>query len=333
MSSLEAQTLTSPFAGLEVDKALRPSAGAFAFDLNAILMSVVALEATVSDDASTAEALGTNRIGNGIVIGAEGLVLTIGYLITEADEVILTTGDGRRVQAHVLGVDPATGFGLLHALEPLNLPALPIGDSHSVGKAETVLIAGAGGRPHSLAGVLLARAPFAGYWEYYLDEALFVGPAHPHWSGAALINGAGELVGVGSLYVEQRAADGEVQPLNMFVPTELLQPILADLRAGRPARAPRPWIGVIAQDVDSLVVVLDVSEGGPADQAGLEQGDVIRTIGGETVTDLAGFYRSLWALGPPGTTARVVVQRDQQMLSIDIQTIDRTARLKKRRLN
>ena len=325
--------MTSPFAGLEVDKVLRPTAGAFSFDLNSHLTSVVALEATVSDDASTAEALGTNRIGNGIVIGAEGLVLTIGYLITEADEVILTTADGRRIQAHVLGVDQATGLGLLHALEPLNLPALPIGDSHSVARDETVLVAGAGGRAHALAGVLLARAPFAGYWEYYLDEALFVGPAHPHWSGAALINGAGQLVGVGSLYVEQRTAEGDVQPLNMFVPAELLAPILADLQAGRPTRAPRPWVGVIAQEVDGLVAVLDVSDGGPADQAGLEQGDVIRSIGGERVTDLAGFYRNLWALGPPGVTARVVVQRDQQMLSIDIQTIDRGARLKKRRLN
>lgn len=325
--------MTSPFAGLEVDKVLRPTAGAFSFDLNSHLTSVVALEATVGDDASTAEALGTNRIGNGIVIGAEGLVLTIGYLITEADEVILTTADGRRIQAHVLGVDQATGLGLLHALEPLNLPALPIGDSHSVAKDETVLVAGAGGRAHALAGVLLARAPFAGYWEYYLDEALFVGPAHPHWSGAALINGAGQLVGVGSLYVEQRTAEGDVQPLNMFVPVELLAPILADLQAGRPTRAPRPWVGVIAQEVDGLVAVLDVSDGGPADQAGLEQGDVIRSIGGERVSDLAGFYRNLWALGPPGVTARVVVQRDQQMLSIDIQTIDRGARLKKRRLN
>ena len=325
--------MTSPFAGLEVDKVLRPTSGAFTFDLNTCLSSVVALEATVSEDASTAEALGTNRIGNGVVIGAEGLVLTIGYLVTEADEVILTTGDGRRVQAHVLGVDPATGFGLVHALEPLDLPALRIGDSRSVTRDETVLVAGGGGRAHALSGVLLARAPFAGYWEYYLDEALFVGPAHPHWSGAALINGAGEVVGVGSLYVEQRTADGDLQPLNMFVPAELLKPILADLQAGRSVRAPRPWMGVIAQEVDSLVVVLDVSDGGPADQAGLEQGDVIRTIGGAGVTDLAGFYRALWALGPPGVTARLIVQRDQQMLSIDVKTIDRATRLKKRRLN
>ena len=260
-------------------------------------------------------------------------MLTIGYLVTEADEVFLTTGDGRRVQAHVLGVDSATGFGLLHALEPLDLPALPVGTSTSISKDETVLVAGAGGRSHALAGVFLGRAPFAGYWEYYLEEALFVAPAHPHWSGAALINGAGELVGVGSLYVEQRAANGEVQPINMFVPAELLQPILADLKAGRPARAPRPWIGVIAQETDSRVMVMDVSSGGPAEQAGLEQGDVVRAIGGEAVSDLAGFYRSLWALGPPGVTAHLTVQRGQQTRTVDIQTVDRSTRLKKRLLN
>lgn len=325
--------MASPFIGLEVEKPLRPTAAAFKFDLDTRLSSVVALEAKVSDDASTAEALGTNRVGNGVVIGAEGLVLTIGYLVTEADEVTLTTNDGRRIQAHVLGVDPATGFGLVHALEPLNLPAVAIGDSRSVGGDADVLVAGGGGRAHALAGVLAARASFAGYWEYYLDEALFVGPAHPHWSGAALINSAGELIGVGSLYVEQRTADGEVQPLNMFVPAELLTPILADLAAGRPTRAPRPWIGVIAQEIESHVVVLEVSDDGPAEQAGLERGDIIWTVGGERVSDLAGFYQRLWALGPPGVTSQVIVQRDQQMLSFDIKTIDRSSRLKKRRLN
>jgi len=325
--------LASLFAGLEVDKVLRPTAGAVEFDLNARLSSVVALEAIVSEDASTVEALGAHRVGNGIVIGAEGLVLTIGYLIIEADEVILTTGDGRRVPAHVLGFDQASGLGLVHALEPLNLPALPISKSQRLGKDDDVIVVGAGGRAHASLGVVSARAAFAGYWEYYLDEALFVGPAHPHWSGAALLNSAGELVGVGSLYVEQRTATGEVQPLNMFVPAELLPPILADLSAGRSTGPARPWLGLIAQEAESHVVVLDVTEGGPADQAGLEEGDIIQAIDGERVTDLAGFYKRLWALGPPGVKAPLTVRRGARSLSFDIQTIDRATRLKKRRLN
>ena len=263
----------------------------------------------------------------------KALVLTIGYLIIEAEEVILTTGDGRRIPAHVLGFDQASGFGLVHALEPLNLPALPIGKSGSIGKDDEVIVAGAGGRSHASLGVVLARAAFAGYWEYYLEEALFVGPAHPHWSGAALLNSSGELVGVGSLYVEQRAANGNVEPLNMFVPAELLPPILADLAAGRPTQPARPWLGVIAQDAEAHVVVLEVTAGGPAYEAGLEDGDIIEQVGGERVTDLAGFYKRLWALGPAGITAQVTVRRGQQLRSFDIQTIDRATRLKKRRLN
>jgi S1-C subfamily serine protease len=323
----------SPFSGLEVEKDRRPSAGGLAFDLAQTLSSVVALEAHVSDDASTAEALGTDRMGNGIVIGAEGLVLTIGYLITEADEVILTAGDGRRVPAHVLGVDQATGFGLVHALEPLNLPPLSIGDSHAIGAGDQLISAGAGGRAHALASRFLERAAFAGYWEYYLDEALFVAPAHPHWSGAALIDAKGELVGVGSLRVEQRGAKGEILPLNMFVPAELLKPIQADLAAGRPTGRPRPWIGVITQEIHSQVVVLNLSSGGPADKAGLEEGDIIHSVGGAPVADLAGFYKRLWALGPAGVSAPVVIQRGAETIRFDIPTMDRADRLKKRRLN
>jgi len=325
--------LASPFSGQEVERDLRPTVSAFKFDLARTLSSVVALESRISEGASTAEALGTERLGNGVVIGTEGLVLTIGYLVTEADEVVLTTGDGRRVPAHVLGADQATGFGLVHALEPLDLPALSIGDSGAVRRNDQLISAGAGGRSHALMSHLVARAPFTGYWEYHLDEAFFVGPAHPHWGGSGLINSAGELVGIGSIYLEQRTETGEVRPLNMYVPTQLLTPILADLSAGRPTQSPRPWIGVIAQEVGSRVIVMSVSAGGPAEAAGLEEGDIIVTIAGLRVTDLGGFYQQLWALGPAGVTAPVVVMREEQVLEFDIQTADRSARLKKRRLN
>ncbi len=325
--------MASPFTGLEVDEALRPVARSCSFDLNRSLSSVVALEAKVGDDAFTAETLGTQRIGNAIVIGAEGLLLTIGYLITEADEVLLATGDGRRIQAHVLGMDQATGLGLVHALEPLNLPAMPIGDSRRLRPRDAVISAGGGGRSHALSGRLLARAPFAGYWEYYLEEALFVEPAHPHWSGAALINASGELVGVGSLRVEHRAADGEVRPLNMFVPAELLTPILDDLARGRPAKPPRPWLGVFAQEVESRVVVLDVSATGPAEVAGLRRGDIIREIAGQRITDLASFYTHLWALGPAGAVAPLTLQRGSEVFDVQVTSADRTSKLKKRRLN
>ena len=325
--------MVSPFASLEVDEALRPIAQLFDFDLDRRLSSVLVLESRVSEQAASAKTLGTYRPGNAIVIGSEGLILTIGYLITEADEVTVTTGDGRRIAAHVLGIDQATGFGLVHALEPLGLPAMPIGDSRKLRTETAVISAGGGGRAHALCGQPLARAPFAGYWEYYLEEALFVGPAHPHWSGAALIAPGGDLVGVGSLRMEQLDENGDISPLNMFVPAELLPPILDDLARGRPTRPPRPWLGVISQVVSSHVVIQDVTPGGPAARAELRRGDVVHALAGERVTDLGGFYQQLWALGPPGVVVPLTIQRESDVFDVEIRSADRLAMQRKRRFN
>lgn len=325
--------MTSPFDGYEVEARMRPSSQAYGFDLDQALSAVVALEAKIPADAFTAQSLGTERLGNGTVIGPNGLVLTIGYLITEAEEVTLTLNDGRRVSAHVLGADPVTGFGLVQALEPLGLPVLPLGNSRTLKSQAPVVIAGAGGRAHAAAGHVLARMPFAGYWEYLLDDAIMTEPAHPHWSGAALIGATGELVGVGSLSLERRSRSGGAKPINMFVPTELLPPILDDLARGKPAHPPRPWLGVLAQELGPHVVVVGVSPGGPASRAELHAGDVILAVSGEAVADLADFYTRLWATGPAGTTIALRVQRDYDVFEVEIRSMDRMALLKRRRLN
>ncbi len=325
--------MASPFEGYEVEEGLRPAPRAVDFDLEACLSSVVALEARIPDDAFTAASLGTERIGNAVLIGSAGLLVTIGYLITEAEDVTLTTNDGRRVAAHVLGADPVTGLGLIHALEPLDLPAMRLGDSRRLAARDTVISSGGGGLEHALRGRLIARAPFAGYWEYLLEEALFVEPAHPHWSGAALIGASGELLGVGSLRMEGQEEGGQVRPLNMFVPAELLPPILDDLASGRPAHPPRPWLGVFAQEFDGAIVVLDVTQGGPAARAELRRGDIIRAVAGRRVTDLAEFYQALWALGSPGDIAPLTLKRGGETFDVEVRTADRASRLKKRRLN
>lgn len=325
--------MTTPFSDLEVDEKLRPSQRSFNFDLQRHLASVLALEAHVPEDAFTADTLGTHRVGNGVVISPDGLVLTIGYLITEAEDVILTTGDGRKAPAHVLGYDQATGFGLVHALEPLNLPALPIGDSRSLGPDDPIIVAGGGGRAHALTGRVLARTAFAGYWEYLLEEALFTGPAHPHWSGAAVIGPSGEVLGIASLRMDQSLPGGRTAPINMSVPAELLTPILDDLSRGRPTRPPRPWLGVFAQDQGARVLIMDVTRGGPADRAELRRGDVIVAVKGRPVTGLADFYTRLWELGPPGVDAPLTLRREREVFDVVVRTGDRTAMMRKRRFN
>lgn len=324
--------MTSPFEGYEVEARMRPSAREYGFDLDRVLSAVVALEARVPDEAFTAQSLGTERLGNGIVIGPNGLVLTIGYLVTEAEAVTLTLNDGRQVAAHALGADPVTGLGLVQALEPLDLPILPLGDSRTLAAESPVIIAGAGGRAHAAAGHVLTRMSFAGYWEYLLDDAIMTEPAHPHWSGAALIGEAGDLMGVGSLSLQRQSRSG-VTPLNMFVPIELLRPILDDLARGKPTQPARPWLGILAQDMDHHVVVFGVSPRGPAARAELRSGDVILAVDGAPVADLADFYTRLWAQGPAGSVIPLRLQREGDAFDVEVRSADRTAMWRKPRFN
>lgn len=324
--------MTSPFDGYEVEARMRPSAKAYSFDLERALSAVVALEARIPADAFTAATLGADRLGNGTLVGPNGLVLTIGYLITEAADVTLTLNDGRRVPAHVLGADPVTGFGMVQSLEPLGLPALPLGESRALAAGSPVIIAGAGGPAHAAVGHVLARMPFAGYWEYLLDDAIMTEPAHPHWSGAALIGAEGELLGVGSLNLQRRAPGG-VKAFNMFVPSELLPPILDDLARGKPPFPPRPWLGVLAQEVGDRVVVVGMNPLGPAARAELRAGDIIVAVAARAVSDLAEFYTRLWAQGPAGAIIPLRIQREGDVFDVEVRSADRSALLKKPRFN
>jgi S1-C subfamily serine protease len=310
--------MTSPFDDFEVEKALRPEARGLAFDLDRALDSLVILKARVPADAFTARTLGPERWGNGIVIGTDGLVLTIGYLITEAEEVTLIANDGRHVAAHMLGSD---------------LPALPLGDSRRLRSGDPVILAGGGGGAHAIAARLIARQPFAGYWEYLLEEALFTGPGHPHWNGAALIGPSGALMGVGSLQMNQQLPDGRTPVINMSVPIELLPPILDDLSRGLQVAPPRPWLGLLSGEDGVNVVVHDVTAGGPAARAELRGGDRILAVAGEPIAGLADFYTKLWKLGPAGVTAPLRLKRDGDIFDVEIRTIDRRSRLKKPRFN
>ena len=224
---------------------------------------MVGLRAIIPGDAFTAETLGTERAGNGVLIRGNGLVLTIGYLITEAETIWLSLSDGRSVPGHVLGYDQETGFGLVQALAKLDMPALEIGHSAAAAVGERVVVAGAGGRQRSVAARIVAKQEFAGYWEYVLDEAIFTAPAHPNWGGTALIGPAGDLIGIGSLQLQQAVEKGQAQNLNMIVPIDLLNPILDDLmKFGRRNAPPRPWLGLYATEVENRLVIVGLADKG-----------------------------------------------------------------------
>ena len=313
--------------------ALQPRHEETGFDLASALDAVVALRAVAPEDAFTASILGTERAGNGVVIREDGLVLTIGYLITEAETIWLSTNRGAVVQGHALGYDQATGFGLVLPLGALGVRPLARGSAASMQVDSPAYVIGHGGRAHSLKAKVIAKREFAGYWEYVLDEALFTAPAHPQWGGAALLDEAGRLAGIGSLLVQEAVGDKTVDG-NMFVPVDLLVPILADLLAtGRSSRPPRPWLGVYATEIDGHVAVGGLAPGGPAERAGVQLGDLVLGVAGRRVTGLAQFFRSVWDLGPAGTEIELTLSRRGASSAARLKSADRGAFLKKPRLH
>ncbi len=307
---------------------LQPKLRDWGFDVTRALQSVASLRANVPEDAYTAGTLGTERAGSAVHI-QEGLLLTIGYLITEASTIWLTLHDGRTVPGHALAYDQDTGFGLVQALGRLPIPVIELGDSRSARVGESVIFAAAGGVAGSVAAKVVGRQEFAGYWEYLIEEALFTAPAHPFWGGAALIGADGKLLGVGSLVLQQ-GSEGRRSDMNMAVPVEALLPILDDLRQyGRVQRPARPWLGLYAMEDDEALVVGGLADNGPAEQAGVRTGDRILAVNDAEVPDLAGLWRAVWSTGTAGAAVSLTLGRGNRAVSITVPSADRSQFLKR----
>ncbi len=298
-------------------------------DLEGISRSVVKLRADVPEDAFTAGILGSQRTGNGVVINSDGLILTIGYLVTEATDVWLTAPDGRELAAHPLAYDQVTGFGLVLPLERADIAPIPLGSSAKlkVGDEAYAVSSPEFAAPQPVQ--IFARREFAGAWEYLLEDAIFATPAHPHWSGSALIDADGCLAGIGSLLVRE-LTDGEEINANMFVPVDLLKPILEELTTrGRTSRQSRPWLGVYAAEMTGKVYVTGVAEGGPAHRADIREGDRITRVAEHDIATLPDFYRRLWAIGPAGTGVPLTAIRGGTRLHLNVRSVDRVDLLKR----
>jgi serine protease Do len=308
---------------------LSASAAAQPASVEDLVTAVVRINTHITPDGRTVQGLGREREGSGILIDADGLVLTIGYLMVEAYAAEVVDNNGRTVPANVVGYDHETGFGLLRTIEPLKLKPMPLGKSADVREGDPVLIASFGGPAMVSGAYVVAKREFAGSWEYLLDEALFTAPPHPAWSGAALISREGKLVGVGSLIVGDAARGGDKVPGNMFVPIDRLAPILGDLiAAGRTAGAGRPWLGLNTEALRGRLFVSRVTPGGPAEKAGIKSGDVIVGVSGEEAKSLADFYRKVWAQGTAGATVALDVLQDSQVRRFEVKSINRLDHLK-----
>lgn len=297
--------------------------------LDELVSSVVRVKTFINPDGRTIENLGREREGSGVVIDAGGLIVTIGYLMVEAHAAEVTTPDGHSVPADIVGYDHESGFGLLRATAPLKVRPMPLGHSAELKANDPVLVASFGGRDGVAAARVVGRREFAGSWEYLIDDAIFTGPPHPAWSGAALISRDGKLAGIGSLIVGDAVGAGGKAPGNMFVPIDRLPPILGDLIAdGRIAGPGRPWLGLTTNDVQGRLAVAQVTPDGPAEKAGLKRGDVIVGVSGASPRSLADFYRKVWALGAAGTIVPLDVEQNRTSRRIEVKSMNRLDHLR-----
>jgi len=301
-----------------------------AADAEATLSAVVRVQSRILPDARTAATLGARREGSGVLV-REGYVLTVGYLVIEAEAIEVTVGDGKSAPATLAAYDHASGFGLLKLVAPLPGKPLPLGDSTALAERDAAMVVGYGGREALNLVTVVSRRPFSGSWEYLLDAAIFTYPPVHNWSGAALISARGELLGVGSLIVPDAGGAGTPSPGNLFVPIDLVKPILDELIAhGRTPGAQRPWLGVYAEELRGRLFVTRVAREGPAERAGLASGDIVIGVGGEEVTSLAGFYRKVWARGAAGVEVPLRVLQGLEVKDLRVRSIDRLEYFRRR---
>ncbi|MGE4218140.1 MAG: S1C family serine protease [Alphaproteobacteria bacterium] len=309
-----------------------PAAPSWTQTATELLSGIVKVSSRTADDARTAQTLGTEREGYGALIDSDGHVLTIGYVVVESDEIRLTGSDGKTVPAKLVAYDHNTGFGLVRAIAPLAGKPLRMGDSDMLRPAQVALSASHGGAQATLPVRVVSRRTFAGYWEYLLEQGIFTVPPIPTFAGAALLNAEGQLIGVGSLIVENAVSDEQYSPGNLFIPINAVKPILADMLQGRRSGPNHPWLGLYTDEMRGRLFVQRLAKDGPAAKAGIVEDELVLAVAGQKVTGLADFYRKLWALGQPGVKVPLtLLSLDGNLHQVTVDSIDRYGWLRPRR--
>jgi serine protease Do len=292
--------------------------------------AVVGVEVTTTEDARSAETLGHRRSGSGVVIGADGLILTIGYLMLEADTIQIVTREQRTFPARAVGYDLATGFGLIKSLLPLRISPVTLGTHNDLSPGDALMVATGGDQADVAVTQLVSKRPFSGYWEYHIDSALFTSPPIGNHSGAPLFNRRGELLGIGSLFVGDALGKSPRVPGNMFVPIDLLKPILDEMqRTGSSTHSRRPWLGVTSSEQGGHVLVVRVTKDSPAEAAGISGGDVVLAVDGVGVATLEEFYKRIWAHPNPEDEMKITVMQGSETKVLTLKGVDRLTTLAK----
>lgn len=283
--------------------------------------SIVRFQSYIPEHCPSSKVLGSIRQGTGIIINSSGYILTVGYLAMEATEIQIIFADDSVEEAEVVGIDFDSGLGLLRLTNPVDITPLRLGDSSRVTNDQLTLTIGASTGEQSRIvtnGRIFSTEMFIGYWEYLVERALYVVPQNPAFGGSPLLNLDGEVIGVISLQLNQH------QGMNLAIPIDLFYRIEGELiKYGRVvSRPPRTWIGIYHAPYTRGVIIIDLVEGGPAEQAGLKKGDVLTHIDDVKITSEEHFLRQLWKI-PIHSTFRITFIRQSTHHSLNIQGIDR----------
>ena len=291
--------------------------------LNDLYNSIVSIHSKIPDEARTSKSLGTVRQGSGVVIDNKN-ILTIGYVVLEASEISIGLINGKKIPGRLIAYDFETGFGLVSPIVSTKLKSLKIGDSSKIKMDDSIFIL-----PSPTMGIgslakMVSRRPFVGWWEYYLEKPIYTLPNNPAWTGAPLVNSQGEIVGIGSLFIRDAVSPEIISPGNMFVPINLLKPIMKDLvKYGRRTSNINPYIGLSSDDNSGKIVVTKVSKDGPSYKVGIKPDDVITGVNGRLVNNLETFYKTLWSTRNYGAMIKVDINRNGKKMSFNIRSINR----------
>src|SRR6266849_6017960 len=289
--------------------------------------AIVAVRVRADPSAASSARLGSRRFATGVIFDTRGYVVTVSYALTDAVSIEAQLRDGRIVDARLVALDLETGLGVAKLAGAGPWPAARLGESRDVASG---MLTGTVGVDEDndlvqVTGSVHAVRRFSSFWEYMLDRAFIVSPSSPACGGSAVVNTAGEVIGIASLRL------GEPPHVNLAIPIEKYTPVKDELiAAGRVmSRRPRPWLGLYTAAIKGGVIVDDFAPAGPARTAGFRKGDRIVSVNGVTVVSQEEFYEQLWR-GQAGDVVQVAIQREKRVHVISVRSMDRYLLLRPR---